>query len=454
MYIGKFLPSFFCFCCLSSCSQEALTIDHESIAGASALPEKPEQYFEVKWWHKFESKELNNLISEALDNNFSLQSSKASIEKARALAKQYRASLLPSLNLYKSHETISEYGLQEDISSFIAAPSITLDIWGHNFSEYKKYDAEAISKEYTAKYSAMTVIYEIITSWAKVVYLNNKNDILNRKINIYNELIKLKEHDYKNGLGSLDAIIESKDMTHSYESSVLVNEASIAETKYEIALLTGRSPAAEFALAADDKLKVVTLPAKGLSTQLLKDRPDIMAAMQLLLSSKWGKIHADTAMLPTFSLSASITKNAVDGGVWNWLRVFTGAASYSIFNGGSDLAEIQWAEALSDQYLASYIETIFTAIKEVKQDLIHEETAQKRIVLAKKKLKHKQLVLDSSRKQFKHGDISYKVVLEKMLSQHEAEISLLQNKYDLILRRAKLYHDLGGNVWSDDEESI
>ena len=93
-------------------------------------------------------------------------------------------------------------------------------------------------------------------------------------------------------------------------------------------------------------------------------------------------------------------------------------------------------------------ETLLTAIKEVKQDLINEQTTNTNIASLTPILEQKRLDLTSSETRFMYGDVSYLVVLDKMLAKQKLEISMLDESRDLSLYRIKLYHDLGGNIWS------
>jgi outer membrane protein, multidrug efflux system len=448
MNISKYLL-YCCFFLYSSCATDTAAIDQSAVIKVSALTASSDGYFKTHWWREFNSQELNDIITRALDHNFALQGARAKIEKARSLALEYKAEMFPTLDITLTREVTLESGAQTAASSiFVASPAITLDLWGNNFAKYKYYDNLAIAKQYEAKYAAMTVIYEIISNWVNIVYLNKKNIILQQNLRAYNELYKLQEHKFNNGNGALDALLEVPEYIYLHESEILKNEAEIAVRKYEIALLTGRSPAKKIDLVASNFPNIIALPDKGLSAQLLQDRPDIMAAMSLLRSAKWGEKHEKTNMLPTLTLSPDITSTIIALGMQDWVKSFTGAVSYNIYNGGSDLAAIKSSEALSDQYLASYIETILTAIKEVKQDLINEQTTNTNIASLTPILEQKRLDLTSSETRFMYGDVSYLVVLDKMLAKQKLEISMLDESRDLSLYRIKLYHDLGGNIWS------
>ena len=453
MNISKYLL-YCCFFLYSSCANHTMAIDQEVALQTSALPVAAGEHFKTHWWRQFNSQELNNIIESALENNFALQGARAKIKRARALALEYKAEMFPTLDISLARDAALSSGEQTlASSSFVASPAITLDLWGNDFAEYKYYDNLVLSEQYEAKYAAMAVIYEIISNWVNVVYLNKKNIILQQNLHAYNEINKLQEHKFSNGHGSIDALLEVKDYIYQHESKILTNSAEIATRKYELALLSGRSPAKKIDLVASDLPNIVALPAKGLSSQLLQDRPDIMAAMSRLSSARWGRKHAETDMLPTITLSADITSTIINFGMQDWVKSIVGSASYNVYNGGADNAAINRAESLVDQYFSSYIETILTAIKEVKQDLINEQTVRKNIASLAKILAHKKSDLSSSQSKFMYGDLSYLVVLNKMIAKQNLEIGMLDGRHNLSLYRIKLYHDLGGNVWSEEDNA-
>ncbi len=453
MNISKYLL-YCCFFLYSSCANHTMAIDQEVALQTSALPVAAGEHFKTHWWRQFNSQELNDIISQALEHSFVLKGAKANIKRARALALEYKAEMYPTLDITLSKEAFLLSGEPTLFSSyFSASPAITLDLWGSNFAEYKYYDNLALAEQYETKHAAMTLIHEIISNWFNILYLNKKNSILQQSLNAYKAIYKLQEHKFSNGHGSLDSLLEAKDYIYEYESDILNNMAKIAIRKYELALLSGRSPAKKIDLVAFDLPNIVALPAKGLSVQLLQDRPDIMAAMSRLRSANWGRKHAQADMLPALTLYADITSTIINFGMQNWAKSIVGSASYNIYNGGSDVAAIESSDASVDIYFASYMETILTAIKEVKQDLINEQTVSQNIVSLAKILAQKQADLSSSQIKFMHGDLSYLVVLNKMIAKQNLEISMLDSRHNLSLYRIKLYHDLGGNVWSEEDNA-
>jgi NodT family efflux transporter outer membrane factor (OMF) lipoprotein len=151
-----------------------------------------------------------------------------------------------------------------------------------------------------------------------------------------------------------------------------------------MALLAGKSPA-EWT-APDFDLAKLTSPAEvpvRLPSQLIRNRPDILAAE--------ADLHASTAAIgvavanqyPNITLSASLTQEAVSPGnlfetssaAWSIL----GGVTAPIFHGGTLKAERRAAEADARISLARYQQTVLRAFVQVSDVLSNLATDQQAI---------------------------------------------------------------------------
>ena len=106
-----------------------------------------------KWWQAFEDEQLNDLVEQALEDNFSLKSSWARLSQARAVYNKSRAGIFPTIDGDGSANHAIDYNdgssTKSDYLSFGLSASYEIDLWGRIDSEVEasRFDMEATAAE-------------------------------------------------------------------------------------------------------------------------------------------------------------------------------------------------------------------------------------------------------------------------------------------------------------------
>ena len=162
----------------------------------------------------------------------------------------------------------------------------------------------------------------------------------------------------------------------STESSIPTLRIFLRQAIHRLAVLVGEHPGALNDLLEAEKA-VPSTPEKialGVPADILRQRPDIRAA-ERALAAQTAQIGVATADLyPRFSLMGSMgyaafsSGDLLDPGSRTWS--FGPSVSWSLFTGGRIRSNIRAEDALTEQALLQYEQTVLLALEEVENALV------------------------------------------------------------------------------------
>ena len=132
----------------------------------------------------------------------------------------------------------------------------------------------------------------------------------------------------------------------------------------------------------------------------------------------------------------------------NWLLNLAANLTAPLIDGRRRSAEVDRLRAQVDENLASYKETLLTAIREVEDALVSEQKLREHLEGLKLQLSAAQNGLNEARSRYRNGLNDYLPVLTQLLTVQNLERDLILRKADLLVARVNLYRALGG-TWTD-----
>jgi outer membrane protein TolC len=132
----------------------------------------------------------------------------------------------------------------------------------------------------------------------------------------------------------------------------------------------------------------------------------------------------------------------------NWLLNLAAGLTAPLFDGQRRVAEVERTEAVVAERLASYRQTILTAVKEVEDALINERKLREHIKGLEAQLTAAQNALDQAGLRYRNGLNDYLPVLTQLVTVQDLERDLIRRKAELLIARVSLYRALGG-TWTE-----
>jgi len=390
----------------------------------------------IKWQDFIKDPKLKEIVKLALKNNRDLKLAILNVEQARALYGIKAAELYPSLYATSG---IEKQRVPEDISFTKKA-----------YTE-KRYKKEALEEFLAAKENRRAAQITLITEVSRA-YLTLCADMENLKI--AKELLRTAEENFELVKSQYDAGVATEIDLNRARTEVESIKVNVVKLKQLINLDINTL---NFLVGThiDEKLLPKGLPEKnpfeevkpGISSYVLLNRPDVMAAEHKLKASYARIGAARAAFFPSISLTSAIgtvsdeLSNLFKGSARTWNLNLKGALP--VFD-PRIWAAYKLSKVQRKIVLTQYEKTIQNAFKEVMDRLTIKATIDEQIEAQKKLVRSLERTYELSLKRYKQGIDSYFSVLDakrNLLQAKQALTNLIMSKY---VNRIALYAALGG----------
>ena len=330
-------------------------------------------------WHAyFPDPRLQALIAAALENNRDLRIATARIAEARAQYGIQQADRLPNVNLNASRTA----SLSPASTSLTGRPfqsqrydinaslvSFELDFWGRVASLNAAAKASYLATEEAQRAFRLSLIADVANAYLSVLELQERSQLAASTAQGRRENSELIAKRRDVGVASDLDTLQSQGIYQAALADQANLQRQLAAAQNLLTQLTGKMPTdlPEGRSLTAQGISPVMLA--GLPSEVLLQRPDVLAAEQRLIASNASIGAARAAFLPRISLTgafgtASRTLNGLFGAgsdAWN----FQPALTLPIFDAGRSSANLDVAQARKVIAVADYEKTIQQAFREV-----------------------------------------------------------------------------------------
>jgi multidrug efflux system outer membrane protein len=411
---------------------------------------------ELKWQEIFTDEKLQKIITTALKNNRDLRIAVLNVEKARALYGIQRAELLPTINAVGSGSKERVPGDLSKTGRRMTSERYDVDLgiisWEIDFFGRIRSLKERALEEYLATDQARRSAQILLVSAVADAYFTLGADRENLKLSV--STLETQEASYKLirkrvdvGLASELDLQQAQSQVDSAMRDVARYTQIAAKDENALNLLVG-SPMPPDLLPPE--LGNVIPPREispGMSSELLLQRPDVLAAEHQLKAANANIGAARAAFFPRISLTTTIgTASAELSGLFNsgqgtW--AFAPQIVMPIFDARTwsayDVTKVE-----KEITVAQYEKTIQTAFREVADALAVRGTVDRQIAA-------QQSLVNAFAETYRLSNARYTKGIDNYLSVLVAQRSLFAAQQGLIflrlLRLANLvttYQVLGG----------
>ncbi|AXT38038.1 TolC family protein [Alteromonas sp. BL110] len=336
---------------------------------------------------------LADYIEEALSSNASLQQSLITLRKAQVAidsAKAKRnlnvdasvsASKSETTNTSSSTTTVVSTNTSNQLNnpSYSASLNVSweLDLWQKISDGISAANLDAASARASYQSARDSLVASVIRSYIDVLTQQQLLNIEKARLSVLenNEAVILTR--YRTGLGSLDDLDTARTSSANTRATIAEYENALSSAKRTLAVLLGRQNQSLIELDTQVSFPDVLLPLTTLPRQDLARRPDLQAAFYTLKATEFEVDVAYKALLPSISLSASLSNSASTPSqalFTNPLWSLLGQMTAPLFQGGALRAQVEDAKLTSANAWWQYRETLLTAVQET-QNALDSETA-------------------------------------------------------------------------------
>ncbi|KAK45196.1 MarR family transcriptional regulator [Caballeronia jiangsuensis] len=356
----------------------------QDYATQQSLPADEGRWPASDWADQFGDAQLRALLDEALAGSPTLEQARARIAAASAYSETAKAGTLPRVDASYSYtrQRFSENALvpppyagswQSENKGLLSA-SYDLDLWGKNREALKSAVSQVQASRADAEAVRLALDMSIARTYNQLARLYALHDIAQSEVDERDKIVRITAGRIANGL---DTEVERKtaeaDLASS-RSALSALDGRIVATRYQLAALVGKGPDRGLSIARP-QLGIgdeVRLPA-NLPADLVSRRPDIVAARWRVDAMTHDIKEAKAEFYPDINLSASLGLDAFGFG-----RLLTAASRtvsagpaihLPIFDGGALRAQLKDRYAGFDYAVATYDQTLVTALNDVATNL-------------------------------------------------------------------------------------
>ncbi len=434
----------------------------EGLEVSSATP----KITRLGWSRFFGAPRLNELIAIAIENNRDLRKAIQRVEEARALYGIQRADQLPSIS---AGAMASRSRVPADLSitgrpltSSQYQATLFLSTWELDFWGRVRNLKEAALESYLASEEAWRAVQISLVAEVANVYLLERE--LDERISIARRTLTTREASgrimrlrYEVGAGSKLDAIQAEILLNQARSELAELERQREQSRNALMLLVGIPLAPETRPLSQIETTFLKEIAPGLPSELLLNRPDIIAAEHQLKAAHANIGAARAAFFPHITLTGDLgsASGDLDGVFGSGSRIwsFVPSLSLPIFDGGRNRANLDLAEARRNIAVADYERTIQEAFREVADALADRRWMARQVAVQKATVANQTERTRLAYLRYESGTATYLEVLDAERGRFASEQVLVQARRALLAGMVNLYSSLGGGILPPEEET-
>ena len=346
-------------------------------AGAPPVPE---------WWKEYGSDVLDALVDEGLKNSPSLAAAQSTLKAARqGLRAQIGQSLWPSVDVGFSPSrqralaipTLPQQTFLYNVFAAEVKTSYTFDFFGAALLADRALARQVQQQDYQLESVRRALAANIVVATINAASLQEQVAATEELVALGERRAQQTTARYELGSASLDEALAVQEDAASAAATLPALRAQALAVRHAQAVLLGRTPD-----RAPEPLPLNALHLPGtvplsIASDLLHQRPDILAAEAGVRAAADEAGAAAAAMFPSLTLSASYGRGGFDwstfsspaGAIWS-----VGASlTQPLFHGGALVARKHQYEATYSAAVSQYRQTVLAAFQNVADTLVSLE---------------------------------------------------------------------------------
>ncbi|SNS95208.1 efflux transporter, outer membrane factor (OMF) lipoprotein, NodT family [Noviherbaspirillum humi] len=408
-----------------------------------------------KWWQLFQDPVLNELEEAVAVSNQNIAAAVAAYQQARAVVGQQRATLFPSVVLDggvdrsggRSSSSSSAGNRGTSYQASIGA-SWEVDVWGRLREAVNNASAGAEASAADIATARLSAQGELAVDYLTLRQLDAQIALLREAIEGYGRVLQINQNRYDAGVAARTDVLQAQTQLANTQAEEAGLVRQRAQLEHAIAVLIGKPPA-EFSLAPQPwQVTVPAVPA-GMPSTLLQRRPDVAAAERRVAAANAQIGIARAAYFPSLALNASYGSTvssvaelfAASSSLWA-LGLST---AQTVFNAGATRERVAGAEALREQTIARYRQTVLTAFQDVEDALSAAQVLARQQEFRRQASQSADLVETQQLNRYRAGQIGYTDVVTAQVTALNARRALVQVQADRQTSAVALLQALGGS---------
>lgn len=425
------------------------------------------------WWTIFNDPVLNNLIETAYQQNLPLQIAGLRIFQARAQLGVLIGNLYPQQQQGRGgaeYNHISENApnsltIDDSFWQYNAGFDVAweLDVWG----KFRRAVESGVANLETSIASYDDVLVSLTAEVARIYVLlrtfEERLEIARQNVKIQQRSLEIADVRYKAGAVTELDVAQAKSLLNNTEAFIPRFEGAIRQARNALAVLLGKLPGEIDHMIGGAQLipKVPPEIVVDVPAELMRRRPDIqlaeyqVATQTPLIGVSKADLYPAFELFGSFGLLTSTSKNTKAGGMSgssfsdlfdaDSFEFFGGpSVRWNLFNYGRISNQVRVEDALLQQLIVNYEDTVLRAQQEVEDSMVGFLRRQEEARFLQDSVKASQRSVELSMLQYKEGMVDYQRVLDSQRVLRASQDVWTATRGEVITNLIAMYKALGG----------
>ena len=413
-----------------------------------------------EWWALFSSEPLNQVIKQALRDNYDIEAAKRTLAQAEEAVKSMQGNLWPQFALDAAAGR-QLYGVAflgplpikiPAFSYYDLGPAVNwnVDIFGKTryAIEQRRAIAEYQAHQLDAAYIMLTS--NVVAQALEIASVKAEIAAVQRILTEDEKTFQMTQTKYSVGTGTNVAVLLAQSQLDSDRAMLPALKQRLSIAKHALAVLVGKAPADW--TPPDFTFENFKLPRElplTLPSELVRRRPDILSAEANLHAASAAVGIAIANMFPSIALSANLLQESLtpralfDAVSTAWAMAAN--ISAPLFTGGTLTAEKRKAKHAYESALAQYQQVVLLAFQQVADTLSALAHDAEAITIAQRTVDVATKTLSFAQQSYKAGSTGLIEVQDAQRVLAQAQLDLIRAKRQRFLDTAQLFVALGGS---------
>jgi NodT family efflux transporter outer membrane factor (OMF) lipoprotein len=410
---------------------------------------------DARWWRDaFGDPVLDQLVETALQENLSLRSAGLRVlqsqqQLAIAVGNQYPQQQQISGLASKQREngnTFKEYNLGFNLSW-------EADFWGSFRRQVESASAALDASVADYDGALVSLVAQVAQTYIQIRTNQSRLDVARTNVELQAESLRIARAKFEAGeVSELDSD-QAESLLNNTRADVPALESALQQLKNSLAVLLGKPPQ-DLTYLLGNKKDIPTAPAVialGMPQDLIRQRPDIRVAERQMAAQSAQIGVAEAELYPSLSIGGSIGTQAGDTGdlfdnsseVWNLF----GAFQWNVFNYGRLKSNVRLQDALFQQLLVDYQDTVLQAQADVENTIVAYLKSHEQLAAYSRAAAASRRSVKVSSSQYENGLITFNTVITTLSSDAQQQDLLVATQGSVAANLVQVYRALGGG-WS------
>jgi NodT family efflux transporter outer membrane factor (OMF) lipoprotein len=412
------------------------------------------------WWSIYHDLVLDGLERQIDISNENLKAAEAAFREAEATVAAARAQFFPGVNADASAQrsrTSANNGrtsfgggtIQNNLSTELTASWVP-DLWGSVRRTVESNIASAQASAATLANARLSAQGTLATAYVELRTADELSRLLDASVKAFTQALQITKNQYAGGTTDISAVQQAQAQLDATRAQLIAVGVTRGQLEHSIAVLMGKPPAAVTIAPVEGTeamLRVPLIPFE-LPSALLQRRPDIaaserdMAAANALIGVDAAAFYPDVTLSADSGVSAEMLRRlfTTSSRIWS----FGSTLAQTVFDGGAHNAQLAHDEAAYDGAVATYRQSVLTALQQVEDELVAERVLAEEAVAEDSAVKAARQAEATINNQYLAGTQAYTAVIvaeNTALADAQSAVNIRQSR---LVASVALIEALGG----------